>query len=104
MPASDPAEVLAAHPALGLLAVAVPLEIAQLRSYTEGERLAIARECGAYIAEHGDDLMFRSKRGQSAKAFGRMARGLAAAAFQPGGVTFAGMHFEEGTRGDQGQH
>jgi hypothetical protein len=93
MPAADPAEALTRHPALGLLAVAVPMHIAELRALTTDQRLGIARECGQVIAEHGDDLMFRSKPGRPAAAFNNLARGLAAAAYQPGGITFAGMHF-----------
>ena len=81
------------EPALGLLQVVVPMWISDLRSYPEEQRLEIAREAGQYIAEHGDDLMFRSKPGKSAEAFNQLAKGLAAAAYQPGGITFAGMHF-----------
>jgi hypothetical protein len=80
-----------AHPELGLLAVAVPLRIAELRGVPDDERLVIARECGQIIAEHGDSLMFRDKH--SAAAFNALARGLAAAAYQPGGITFAGQHY-----------
>lgn len=80
-------------PALGLLQAAVPIWIADMRSWPEEQRLEAAREAGQYIAEHGDDLMFRSKPGRSKDAFNQLARGLAAAAYQPGGITFAGMHF-----------
>jgi hypothetical protein len=93
MPATDPAGVLEREPALGLLAVAVPVAIAEVRALTEAARLALAAEAGQYIAEHGDDLMFRSKAGRSADAFTWLARGLACAAYQPGGVSFAGMHW-----------
>ena len=94
MPAVDPEEVLHKHPALGLLEVAVPLQIADLRTYSEDARVAMAREAGQYIASHGDDLMFRGKKGKSAEAFNQLVTGLAALAFCPGGVTFAGMKFE----------
>jgi hypothetical protein len=87
-------EVLHKHPALGLLEVAVPLRIADLRTYSEDARMAMAREAGQYIASRGDDLMFRSKKGKSAEAFNQLATGLAALAFSPGGVTFAGMKWE----------
>ncbi len=82
------------HPALGLLQVAVPLRIAELRIQTAEERMALAREAGQHIASHGDELLFRSKPGRSALAFNRLTTGLAALAFTPGGVTFAGLHFE----------
>ena len=82
------------HPALGLLEVAVPLKIADLRTYPEDQRMVMARQAGQYIASHGDDLMFRSKKGKSAEAFNQLATGLAALAFCPGGVSFAGMRWE----------
>ncbi len=82
------------HPALGLLAVSVPMRIAELRTRTAEERIALAREAGQHIASHGDELMFRSKPGRSALAFNQLTTGLAALAFIPGGVDFAGLHFE----------
>jgi hypothetical protein len=87
------AETLAQHPELGLLMVAVPLYIAEIRPWPEDQRLATARDCAQHIASHGDDLMFRSKPGRSAAAFDKLALGLACAAYQPGGITFASLHF-----------
>jgi hypothetical protein len=86
--------MLEEHPALGLLAVAVPMRIAEMRTLAEDDRMALAAEAGQYIAEHGDELMYRSRKGRSAAAFNQLATGLAALAFSPGGVTFAGMKFE----------
>ena len=86
-------DLLSKHPELGLLAVSVPVAIAEIRDRPEAERIEMGREAGQYIAEHGDDLMFRSRPGASATAFTRLSYGLAAAAYHPGGVTFAGMHF-----------
>ena len=80
-------------PELGLLAVAVPMRIAELRGVGDDERLKIAAECGQHIAGHGDDLMFRSRPGRSAEAFNKLALGLACAAYLPGGITFAGQHY-----------
>lgn len=79
----------------GLLTVAVPLEIDRMREVGEGYRLATARKAAQYIAEHGDNILFRStdRRHTSAKAFAVLARALAAAAFQPGGVTAFGQHW-----------
>lgn len=93
MSSTTDSDTLDREPALGLLMVAVPMWITDLRSWPEEQRLAAAREAGQYIAEHGDDLMFKSKPGRSKDAFNQLARGLAAAAYQPGGITFAGMHF-----------
>lgn len=87
-------KVLEANPALELLEVAVPLRITELRVLSDSERQELAGQAGQYIACHGDDLMFRSKKGNSAKAFSQLATGLAALAFCPGGVSFAGMHWE----------
>jgi hypothetical protein len=76
------------------LQVTVPLWIHQVARLTEAERLAAARECAQVIAEHGDDILYRSPRkGETATAFNALARGLACAAYQPGGVTFKGTHF-----------
>jgi hypothetical protein len=86
-------EALDRHPALGLLAVAVPVAIAEIAHLDTGQRLELARQCSQHVAEHGDNLMFRSAPGRSATAFAHLARGLAAAAYQPGGITFAGMHW-----------
>jgi hypothetical protein len=85
------AAAIAAHPELFLLELAVPLWIEQMRGYSVSERLAAARTAGQFVAEHGDALMFRERH--SAEAFNQLARGLAAAAYQPGGVTFATMHW-----------
>lgn len=84
---------MADRPELGVLEIAVPLWIDKLRAYTEAERYAMAREDGQHIASHGDNLMFRSKPGASADAFNALARGLAIAAYQPGGVSFGGGHW-----------
>ena len=89
-PTGGAAETL---PALGLLEVSVPLRIAEIAGWTPEARLAVAREAGQHIACHGDDLMFRSKPGAGAAAFNQLTTGLACAAYQPGGITFAGYHF-----------
>jgi hypothetical protein len=76
------------------LQVAVPLWIHEVAKLTQAERLAAARECGQMIAEHGDDIIYLSPRkGETARAFNALARGLACAAYQPGGVWFMGTHF-----------
>lgn len=76
------------------LLVAVPLWMNEVARLTEDERIATARECSQMIAEHGDDIIFLSPRkGDTAEAFNALARGLACAAHQPGGVWFMGAHF-----------
>lgn len=75
------------------LAFAVPLWIWQLRDRTPEQRAAIGRRCAQEVASHGDTLMFGGKRDEPAKVFNALAEGLAAAAYQPGGVDFAGKHW-----------
>ena len=77
------------------LEAAVPLYIAQLQRLTIDEIVAIAREAGPLLAEKGDRLLFRgAKRGETAAVFNATARGIAALAFAPGGVTVFGRHWE----------
>lgn len=76
------------------LALAVPLHIEELRHVSPGGRVLIGRDCADEVAARGDSLMFPSKKGRTAEAFNKLARGLAVAAFQPGGVTFLGQHWE----------
>jgi hypothetical protein len=69
--------------------------IDRLRGYPESLRLERAQECGQVVAEKGDIIQFRSKKkGETAEAFNRLAEGIAALAFAPGGVTFLGDHWE----------
>src|SRR5216684_3777752 len=77
------------------LQAAVPMWIDELRRTTDTKtRLHMASESAQFIAEHGDNVLYRGpKRGDSAKAFNHVARGLAIGAFQPGGVTAFGSHW-----------
>jgi hypothetical protein len=79
---------------LPALEVSVPLFIAELRGTSHWQRVSLAREDADQIAAHGDALMFRgTKKGQAARSFNALARGLAIGAYQPGGITFAGRHW-----------
>ena len=79
---------------IATLAFAVPLWMLELQDRTDNQRAAIAKRCSAMVAERGDVLMFGSKtRGKAAEVFNALAEGIAAAAFQPGGITFAGRHW-----------
>lgn len=79
------------------LAVAVPMWVERIQHYTDEQRTARAHELGQVIAEHGDLILYRSKRrGESARNFNALAEGLACLAYAPGGVTFAGSHWEAG--------
>jgi hypothetical protein len=82
------------------LSAAVPLWIDRLKLRPLAEVLERARECGQFIAEHGDIILYKSspaevrKFGGTAEAFNRLAEGLAALSFCPGGVRFMELHFE----------
>jgi hypothetical protein len=84
------------------LQLAVPLWIAELLDLDDEDRAfkieAWRRDALMPIAERGDLLMYgagqsRSERGQTGQTFNHLARGLAALAFHPGGVRFAGRHW-----------
>jgi hypothetical protein len=81
------------------LQVAVPLRIAELSGMTPYQRsgaLVVWREHGEdAVAYAGDYLQVRHShaRGETAKAFNRLACGLAALAHAPGGVSFADLHW-----------
>ena len=76
------------------LALAVPLWIWELWDVSDQARAARARRCAQIVAERGDVLMFGSKsRGKAAEVFNALAEGIACAAYQPGGITFAGRHW-----------
>lgn len=74
------------------LQAAVPLWIADVRDWEPERRVEAARGCADVIAAHGDDLQFGGRH--TADAFNSLARGLACCAYQPGGVTFLGDHWE----------
>jgi hypothetical protein len=74
------------------LQAAVALWIEQARDWTPERRVEEARAGAPAIAAHGDDLQFGGKH--CAETFNALARGLACCAYQPGGVTFLGDHWE----------
>jgi hypothetical protein len=60
-----------------------------------------ARRSVDILASEGDALLYHSKKkGQTARVFYALCRGLAIMAFCPGGVKFMGLHFEEKTGQD----
>ena len=73
------------------LQLAVPLHIHELAGLDAEQLRAAADGCADLVAEHGDDLQFGGHR--CAAAFNALARGLAALAYCPGGVTFADLHW-----------
>lgn len=76
------------------LRAAVPLNILLMRDWPERLRLNEAHWAARVVSAKGDVLQFGGSRpGQAAGALNALAKGLAAAAYQPGGVTFAGLHW-----------
>jgi len=79
------------------LSAAVPLwtESFVEKGMSLDEVLAVAKGASQIIAEKGDLILFKSKKkGETAEAFNALAKGIAACAFVPGGVTTFGQHFE----------
>jgi len=76
----------------------VPLCMLQLESMSPDRRDAVretwAHEATDIIAESADALTESRDHKASAKVLTAMARGLAAGAYAPGGVTFAGHHWQ----------
>jgi len=72
----------------------VPLWIHEIRNLTDEQRVARANRYGRIVAERGDVLQFGGgKKGQATEVFNALAEGLACAAYQPGGITVAGLHW-----------
>ena len=70
----------------------VPIRILELRKAGEAERMRLAREAADQIASHGDDILFpAARRGATASAVSWLVTGLAAGAFQPGGIRFRNL-------------
>lgn len=86
--------VLKDHDTLAIsLEAAVPLHLMEVRELPFEARHKLAMEASDAIASRGDVLMYGGKKGAAAEVFNQLARGLAVLACQPGGVTFAGMHW-----------
>jgi hypothetical protein len=89
---------IASHPVLiETLRLAVPLWMDQLHHLHQSARdrkiRTWAADAADAVAHRGDTLQFGGKKGEAAQVFNHLARGLAAAAHQPGGITFAGEHW-----------
>ncbi|MBM0256372.1 hypothetical protein [Micromonospora sp. 4G55] len=92
---------LADNPANDVLLIgldaAVPLWMLELAALPAGirdeRRMRWAAEAADAVAYQGHTLQYGGKRGEAAKVFNALARGLAAGAYQPGGITFAGRHW-----------
>jgi len=77
------------------LQMAVPLRLQEIQGMPFAERRQHAQIAAQMITEHGDNILFLHRLpGESAKAVNALVNALALLAFQPGGVTFMGLHFE----------
>lgn len=74
---------------LGMLQIAVLVEVERLRNLPLEEIIEHGRACADVVASQGDIIQFKSKRkGDTAKAFAKLATGVAACSFLPGGIKF----------------
>lgn len=80
------------------IGVAVPLLIADLKRIggpTE-YNMEQVRSYSHILGAEGDTILYKSnKKGQTARNTNILCEALAVLSFCPGGVTFAGLHFEE---------
>lgn len=77
------------------LSAAVPLWIENLKLVPWSAIQDRLPAIGQQVAEHGDHILYRSKKkGKTAAAFNALAEGVAALSFCPGGITLFGLHFE----------
>lgn len=78
-----------------MLPMAVTMNIMDFKRLPWSQLQEIATYASQYVAEKGDNILFKGpKKGDTAKAFNELAKGIAVASFAPGGVKFLGMHFE----------
>lgn len=77
--------------------VAVPLEIAKLKATGGPNKFQWdwTRDFADVLGERGDILQFaEGRKGETATLFVQFVHALAILSFLPGGVEFAGIHFE----------
>ena len=73
------------------LELAVPEAVAALHDIPGPARERLAADCAALLARHGDLAWLALRAHEDDAGLTRLARGLAALACRPGGVTFLGM-------------
>lgn len=73
------------------LQLAVPAAMAEVACLDTAQRRRRATDAVDDMIAHGDDLLYGGRHCRT--AFGKVARALAALAFQPDGVDFAGLHW-----------
>ncbi len=75
------------------LELAVPAAIEALRDVPGPVRGRIAADCAGLLAAHGELAWLAVRAHEDGEGLTRLARGLAALACRPGGVSFLGMTF-----------
>lgn len=79
---------------MGMLEVAVPFWVVRWRERgPQSNWRERAQELSQVVAEKGDVLQYRSKKGESANAFNALAEAVALLSFVPGGVRFNGLRW-----------
>jgi hypothetical protein len=81
---------------LSSLDAAVPMWMLELKHATGAQRAEIGSRCAEEVAAHGDVLLYGGKG--CAAVFNALAKGIAVAAHQPGGVTVFGRHWCVGSQ------
>lgn len=78
------------------LDAAVPFQILELQRQggPSKDDIEKAREFGSELASKADTLLYGGKKGEAGRLFNQTARAIAVLAFCPGGVTFAGSHYD----------
>ena len=91
---TDTSDVTHSHLSIALSA-AVLLRIEDFKQVSWRELDARRPYLLQMIANHGDDILYRSKRvGDSAKAFNALVEAIAILSFMPGGVKIFGTHWQ----------
>jgi len=85
------------------LELAVPYAIASMRDLPGPVRERLAVECSALLADSGELAWLAVRAHEDGEGLTRLARGLAALACRPGGVTYLGMTFAAVPAWDEGQ-
>lgn len=73
---------------------AVLIQFAHARRRGPAERQWRGRSLAGYLGTYGDQGAFPGKPGKAATYLMRLAEAVAILAFQPGGITVFGLHFE----------
>ena len=84
------------HPLIISLQCAVPLFIAEIKQmgYIPPSCQNLVNEIADILTSEGDVLLYGETKGKPAQIFNKLAKAIAFMAFQPGGISILGMHFE----------